>query len=106
MKKNKLNVVIHKTGTANNNLLDSIGNYNEGKIDFSPRDLEGWFTVEKAYLPTTRKDHCLIKDETEPNLYHVSEDGGKSYTLSIEWVEVYEIQSEPATADDLKDIFN
>ena len=87
----KINVLIHKNGRESAMLLDCIGSMNEGKTSFSPRDVEGYINMKSAYLPATSKGHCLIKDETEPNTYHISEDGGKTFTLSIEWVEVFSI---------------
>jgi hypothetical protein len=44
----------------------------------------------------------LVKDETEPNTYHISEDGGKTFTMSIEWAEIYEPTKEQQ--DDLKGV--
>lgn len=108
MKQVKLNVKLIKAGSENDVITRLIANCNEGqsKAQISPRDLEGYLNVRNGTYPTIT--NCkLVKDEEESNTYHVSEDGGKTFTLSLEWVEVHElVPSEPATADDLKDIFN
>ncbi|MGH2566026.1 MAG: hypothetical protein ACRDE5_16025 [Ginsengibacter sp.] len=86
----KLNVSIYKNGTDSAFILDCVGGYNERKAEFSPRDVEGYINMRKAFIPTLLNDYCLIKGE-EPNCYHVSEDGGKTLTLSLEWAEIYEL---------------
>lgn len=88
--KKKLNVSIYKSGSENDWILKMVANYNEGISDFSPRDLEGYFKCSLATFPTIKKGLQLIKGE-EPNCYHVSEDGGKTFTLSLEWAEIYEL---------------
>jgi hypothetical protein len=107
----KLNVKINKTGQTNAVLLDVIARYNEGKCDFSARDVEGWLTIQKAYLPFTLPDALLVMDSKEGNTYHISEDGGKTFTLTIEWLEIYslpevdkEIEEELTPVDDLKNV--
>ena len=109
----KINVKIHAVGSASDNILHAVGNLNSGKTDFSPRDFEGWVIFEKSYLPNSRKGLTIVKDNEEPNTYHVSEDGGKTFTMSLEWVEIYnlpevdkDIETELSRADDLKDVFN
>lgn len=88
--KKKLNVSIYKRGTENDNILRLVANYNEGIADISPRDLEGYLATTKAIYPNVTHPINLIKGE-EPNCYHVSEDGGKTFTLSLEWAEIYEL---------------
>lgn len=87
--KKKLNVRLHKAGSENNSLTRLIANYNEGKSQISPRDLEGYFMVMNG-IYTNIGNYLLVKD-TEPNTYHVSEDGGETFTMTIEWVEVFEL---------------
>lgn len=103
--KQKINVVIHKTGSNNGFILECTGETNAGKAQFSPRDLEGYLNMKKAFTPMSAEGYKLLKDETEPNTFHVSEDGGKTFTLSLEWVEVHNLET-PVSNDDLKDVFN
>lgn len=100
--KQKINVVIHRNGSTSAKILDIIGAMNEGKANFSPRDLEGHFAIERAWMTTANKGLTLVKDTEESNTYHVSEDGGKSFTLSLEWMEVRELKTEPA--NDLENV--
>ena len=95
----KLNVRLMKSGSENDAITRLIANYNEGqyKAQISPRDLEGYLATRNGIFPVTC-DLKLVKDELEPNVYHISEDGGKSFTMSLEWVEIFEI-------DDLKGVF-
>ena len=107
----KLNVKLMKSGSENDVITRMIANYNQGKVDCSPRDLEGYLITRNAMFPTIN-NYKLVKDNEEPNTYHVSEDRGKTFTLSIEWVEVFElpevdeeIETELAGSnDDLKNI--
>jgi hypothetical protein len=101
--KKKINVKIHKNGDTSRVLLDSIGTMNEGKVIFSARDVEGYINIQKAFTPTMGKGYCIIPDKDEPNTYHISEDGGKTFTLSLEWVEVMELQND---ADDITESLN
>ena len=108
----KLNVKIHKGGDNNRVILDCIGSYNAGKVHFTARDLEGWLQVQRAFLPGIGAKYCLIKDVTESDVYHVSEDG-ETFTISLEWVEVHELQPNESdiksmlhNPDDLENLFN
>ena len=89
--KQKINVVIRKQGKENEALYRMIANMNEGLAEFSARDLEGFLVCQKAAFPGI-SPYSFVKDEAEPNIYHVSEDGGKTFTLSLEWVEIVELQ--------------
>lgn len=91
--KQKINVVFHKLGTESESVIRMIANMNEGSVQFSPRDLEGYFNCRKASFVLALRDICLVKDATDPNVYHISEDGGKTFILSLEWIDVYELQS-------------
>lgn len=92
--KQKINVVIHKTGSENSFILDCIGQLNSGKSLFTIRDLEGYLNMKKSFLPYLGKGYCIVKDTEQSNTWHISEDSAGSYTLSLEFVEVYELQPE------------
>jgi hypothetical protein len=91
MTKKKLNIDINKVGSNNSFILECIGEYNAGKAEFSPRDLEGYLNMKKAFTPLSAAGYCMVKDELDANTYHISEDGAETFTLSIEWAEIHQI---------------
>lgn len=97
--KKKINVKLIKSGSENDAITRLIANCNEGqeKAQISARDLEGYLNTRNAMYPTVTNNK-LVKDEEESNTFHISEDGGKSFTMSIEFVEVREL----VTSDDYK----
>lgn len=94
----KLNVKLFKSGSENDALTRLISNYNEGieKAQITPRDIEGYLLTRNAIFSSIN-NYKLVKDETNPNTYNISEDGGKTFTISIEWAEIYSLDdvSEP-----------
>ena len=105
----KLNVKLIKSGSENDILTRWIANYNEGneKALISPRDLEGYLNTRNAVYPTIG-NLKLVVDHSEPNTYHISEDGGKTFTMTIKWTEVYELSettiNEVLNSNDLEDV--
>lgn len=87
--KKSIKVQIYKTGTDSDVILRLIGNYNEGKGDVSPRDIEGYFAVSRLAFPYT-KSSSLVKGDSDSE-WHISEDGGKTFTMSLEWCIVHEL---------------
>jgi len=83
--KQKIKVDILKHGSENQYLLKAVARMNEGLCSFSIRDLEGYFAVENAKY---NNKLVLISEE---GYCHVSEDGGDTFTLTLEWVEVHEL---------------
>ena len=92
--KKKINVQLHKNGENSRFLLDCIGAYNAGKCNFSARDLEGYIAMQKAYLPVTGKGFGLIKWEEKPNTYLLTDDGGETFVMTIEFAETYELKED------------
>lgn len=90
----KLNVKIWKNGSESEVLLRLVGNVNEGKGDVSVRDLEGYIATRKAMFPSVYEG-LAISPDTEPNTYNISEDGGKTFTMQIEFVEIHELEPVP-----------
>jgi hypothetical protein len=101
----KINVKILKSGGQSGKILETISYMNEGKDSFSPRDLEGYCNVTRIWLNSSYPGLTLVKDTDEPNTFHISEDGGKTFTLSLEWVEVREL-SPVNDPDDMKNVLN
>lgn len=90
--KTKINVEIHKNGSENDVILKAISNHNEGLCNILLNDVAGYIHTRKAMYPTIHKYHT---DSGENNL-HISEDGGKTLTLSLQWVEVHELNESEA----------
>lgn len=89
--KKKINVVIHKAGSDSDKFVRLIGRYNEGHSDLSVPDIEGFInTYNVMWHPVSSLK--IVKDETEPNTYHISEDGGNTFTMSLEFVEIFELE--------------
>lgn len=96
MTKTKFNVDIHKAGTSNsNNILLALGNHNGGIVPLCLEDFISYAQFEKAKYPFTNEGFYIERDETEPHILHVSEDGGKTWTLTIEERIVHELDPLP-----------
>jgi len=70
--KSKINVVIHKQGSENENLLRMVANHNEGTGHITPFDVCGYIVAKKAMFPTVSKYAVHQDFET----LHISEDNG------------------------------
>ena len=92
--KRKINVKIHKHSSDNETVLKCVGNMNDGRASFSARDLEGYFAIQNAKYPTLPV--TFIKSDEPGEVYHISEDDGKSFILTLEWVEVYDLNQNPS----------
>lgn len=108
----KINVKLLKYGGENDVITRMIANMNDANVAVSPRDLEGYLNVRNVAFPFTC-NYAIVKDTEEPNTYHLSEDGGKTFTMSLEWIEIYvlpendkQIEAELNVADDLREVFN
>lgn len=88
--KKKINVAILKSGSENSAILQMIGYMNEGEKQFSARDMEGYLNCRVAQYPSV-SDYSFTKSDEQGEVYHVSEDGGKTFTLTLEWIEVHEL---------------
>ncbi len=95
----KYNVSIHKPGSENNNLLTIIGTHNGGLFPVGLMDLVSYATTTKAKYPEAMKGFQITVSPEDENTLLVSEDGGKSFTLSIQEVEILELEGQGALAD-------
>lgn len=90
--KKQIKVTLYKTGQENDFLTRLVANFNAGlkHQDVKPEDIQGYFAARNmAYLTTT---NCLLEEsETDQGIYMISEDGGETFTMSLEWAEVYEL---------------
>jgi hypothetical protein len=99
MQKTKFKVDILKSGTYNSPILKMIASHNEGRVLLSIPDFISYNILEKAQFPASANLFEIERDVfDEQTKFNVSEDGGKTFTLTIEEIEIHEL------ADDLKDI--
>lgn len=89
--KKKIAVEIHKTGSENDGLLRLVGNVNGMGLGISKSAIMAYLAVKMAMFPLSSNYSTC----TEGDTLHVSEDGGDTFTLSLTWKDVYELdQSE------------
>jgi len=88
--KSKIHVSLFKQGSENENLLRMVANHNEGTGNVSLSDICGYMAGKKAMFPTISKYAVIQDGET----LHISEDNGQTFTLSLTWCEVHELQPE------------
>lgn len=105
----KINVDIHKSGSENDLLLRMVANINEGKVKDVPNknDVISYMAVRNAMFPLS----SVLSFQVDEHYLHISEDNGKTFTLTLEWKEVAElspidkeIDDELTTANDLQNI--
>lgn len=80
-----LTVQIHKQGQHNEPILRAIGGNNEGKAEISLNDIAGYVRMRAAEYPSLYSG-CIATVEQISDVLtglKVSEDGGKTFTLSI-----------------------
>ncbi len=93
MKQIKIGTVIHKHGEENEYLLKLVGNVNSRGLDISSQAVGYYLLVKNAIHPEYKK---LSFDFEGEDTMHISEDGGKTYTLSLTWKEVEALNDIPA----------
>lgn len=91
--KEKIGVEIHKNGSENDVLLRMVGNVNESGVKISPENIAAYLMVRNAMFPILFK----FSFKQDKNSFHISEDGGETFTLSLTWKEVEEL----APVDDI-----
>lgn len=91
MQKSKYNVTIHKFGGENENILRAVANHNDGIIPISVEDIQGYIQTRRAMYPVIHSSYAAIKDDEKDYILNISEDGGKTYTLTLEYCEVFEL---------------
>lgn len=98
MTKTKFSVDIHKNGGNNLSILTAIGNHNGGKVPLCLDDFISHAQFEKAKYPSANEGFYIERDDTEMGVIRVSEDGGKTWTMTIEERILEEL--DPLPADD------
>lgn len=95
--KTKISVDIHKFGEHTEQILKIVATNNAGLREVSMGELINYLAVRDALYPTTVNDLGYIKDLFPEAVLLVSNDKGKTYSLTLTWKEVIEL--EPHEAD-------
>lgn len=98
----KIKVDILREGSNNSGVLAMVAANNAGTLDISKSDIIGFLTWRKVEYPAMNKELTFRtrRNEDYSELY-IYEDGKDRPTLSLTWVEVHELATNP---DDLKDV--
>lgn len=81
-------VRIHKNGYQNAAILKMVAKHNEGIEPMGISDFLSFQSIHRALDNDTEKNFCIERDETEDTTFRVSEDGGKTFTLTIREVAI------------------
>jgi hypothetical protein len=103
--KTVIKVDIHKNGHENEYILKAIGSHNSGESRFTMQDFRGYVNFKKAVFPSV-SNYKVIEDWP---VSRMSEDGGKTFTLSLTWNEVEELKAAEEVAEagnDIDDLTN
>lgn len=92
MAKTKFRVDIHKQGSENDSILKAIASHNGGKAILCTSDFISFATFYTAMYPTIKDGFYIERDDADENKLHVTEDKGKTWTLTIEEITVEELE--------------
>lgn len=105
--KKTIKVQLHKSGSENDFLTRLVANVNEGKGEVSIWEILGYISCEKAAFPSIKSGLGAYYHPENNNIMNISEDGGKTFTMTLEFCEVYEIdKGTPLTQDEKDEIFH
>lgn len=96
-------VRIHKNGYQNAAILKMVAKHNEGVEPFSISDFLSFQSIHRALDNDTEKNFCIERDETDDSTFRVSEDGGKTFTLTIRKVTIHSLKE---MADEFGEKYN
>lgn len=94
--KQKINVSIHKKGDHTSEILEMVASMNDGKAKISLGDLQGYLKARAARWPNLSNDLGYIR-EGDGETLDISSDGGETFSLSLTWKEVWEL--DPAATE-------
>lgn len=97
--KKKISVEIHQPGETNDTILRAVASFNKGDQRLSLVDIVGWLNLEKCAFPSIRKG-IITQWQTEPDTrIHISEDNGKTFTLTLSMREIEELKVNEITEE-------
>lgn len=88
----KIGVVIHKNGFNNGKIIERLGEHNGNLCEFTQKNLTGLLTLQMIDYPATNR--LLIYVDDGEDTIHISEDDGKTFTLTLTWKEVEELKDD------------
>ena len=91
MGKIKFKPDLHKEGDETDNIIRIIAAHNSGNNPVSLIDIQSYMSCRKAILPISGKGYFATRPADNENILHISEDGGETWTLTIEEIEVEEL---------------
>lgn len=101
MKKTTFQVEINKPGKHNADILGLVAIHNGGSTNLTLSDFESWVRIEKGRFPSLSEGlQCIL--DNERSCIHISEDFGKTTTLSIDLITYHELE-EAEKNDELPD---
>lgn len=80
---------IHKHGTFNSAILKMIAKHNGGQCPMSIPDLLSFGQIQQSLINASNL--VIERRDGDENTFDVSEDGGKTFTLTIEEIEIHEL---------------
>lgn len=85
----KFTAAIHKYGNQNSAILKMIARHNEGIEPMGIADFLSFQSIQRSLDNDTEKNFCIERDENDECTFHVSEDGGKTVTLSVREITIH-----------------
>jgi len=91
MKKTKFKFEVLKYGSQTDVIIRAICSHNEGKVPLCKEDFISYAQFYCAMWPSLYSGHFYIEPTDEPGELRVTEDGGKTWSMIIQEVEIYEL---------------
>ena len=94
MTKTKFKIEVNGNGDDLNPIIAMIANHNQSKVKIDLDVIVGFLRGQQAMLPVTRKDLTIKHEGHAPETIHISDDGGKTFYLTITECIYEELQPE------------
>lgn len=95
--KQKIKVEVHNLGEHTEYIIKAIASHNAGIRTITPLDIQSYLKVRDATFPNSLNDLAYCTGDKD-FILNISNDKGKSYSLTLEWAEVHELNTK---TDDL-----
>ena len=99
--KTKFRFQIIKYGSMTDNIIRAICSHNEGKVPLCLNDFISYAQFYAAIFPSLYSGQFCIEGMDEENELRVTEDGGKTFTMIIEEITLYELETVEDTPPEL-----
>lgn len=91
--KHKIKLDIHSMGEHTEYIIKAIAAHNSGLRTITPLDLETYLRVRDAIFPNSANDLAHVNSDKDW-IVRISRDKGKTYSLTLEWIEVHELKDD------------